>query len=353
MRFAGPTGRVMAGDKGEGPVYVPVDATDNSIVQDDWRMRPARNILRVALVLVLAGAVLGLTVGRGLGEVDEFEAWLIGSSAVFTAGILALMFVWPIDRKPWLAPLISGFFLAYLGMGALISLADERLVSSFIIYLLWFFPLLVFNRFVNLGRSGAPFSWSIIGVAVALALLRIAHHPERVSEAAVMVVYCLCAIAFVLLLEMFARYREHWIQEQERKRGELLANRALRMGEQRFRRLFAGAAAGIGWLTLDGECLEVNGSFGKMLGYRPETLRGMRFGELVDAADYDRWQAIRDHLSTLRQEEASTELRLRGRSGRAVEAVLSFFTLLDIDGAPEALAFICLDNTRDRPWKRA
>ncbi|MCX7562046.1 hypothetical protein OS176_00580 [Xanthomonadaceae bacterium XH05] len=64
--------------------------------------------------------------------------------------MLAVLLRVPFDRAPWVATLSSAFFLAYLSVGALLSFGQPTIVGSFMVYLLWFFPLLAFNRFANL-----------------------------------------------------------------------------------------------------------------------------------------------------------------------------------------------------------
>lgn len=299
-------------------------------------------------VLALIGSLLGLTVGRQVGGVEGIETGLIASAGVYAIFLFVMLASRPFQSQTWIAPLTSAFFVAYLSLAGLISVGDDNILDSFFVYLLWFFPLLVFNRFVNVSNYSQVFSYLFIGLALALAATRIVVHPDDAQGVIMMVVYALSLVSFVLLLELFARFREGWIQEQERERGRLLVDQALREREQRFRRLFANAAAGIGWLSLEGECLDINRTFGEIVGIPHADMRGSRFGEFVDAADYDRWQALRESLSSLREEDVTVELRLRGSGGRAVVAGLSFSLVRDPDGEPEAIAFVCLDNSRVR-----
>jgi len=315
-------------------------------------LRSARLTVQLTMVLTLVGSLVGLTLGRWSGAVRGGETWMIASQLVFSSAILVVLLRVPFDRVPWVATLCSVFFLGYLGTGALLNFEQTSITGSFMVYLLWFFPLLAFNRFANVSRHQALFSVLITLVPIGLALGRIASQPEALNEVAVLVVYCLCIATFSLVLSLFTDYREAYIQQHERAQAEQSQNRALRESEQRFRRLFANAASGIGWLSIDGRCEDLNSTFGRMLGRPVDELHGQAFSTWVDAEDRSRWNDLLRAMQSAGQGDFDADLRLCDAAGRRLRARLSFAVVEAADGQPQAIAFVCLDTTEAHKMER-
>lgn len=311
----------------------------------DDALRSARLTVFWALLMTLVGSTVGLTVGRWSGGVSGGETWLVLSSFLFSASVLLVLLRVPFDRLPWLAPLCSTFFLAYLSAGAMLAMDQPSIIGSFLVYLLWFFPLLAFNRFANVSRSQSTLSLLIVLTPILLATIRGFAFSEALSEIGVLVVYSLSSLTFALVLSLFTDYREAFIQQRERAQAEQAHYSALRRSEQRFRRLFANAASGIGWLSLEGRCEDLNSTFGRMLGHPAADLHGQAFAALVDAEDQPRWQALLLELQSSDRDEVAADLRLRDASGRLLWTRLSFALVAAADGQPEAIAFVCLDTT--------
>lgn len=105
---------------------------------------------------------------------------------------------------------------------------------------------------------------------------------------------------------------------------------ALRASERRHRALFEQSLAGVYRTTLDGQILDCNLAFARMLGYgSPEELKGLRAADLYFTRE-DR----ESFVALLRRARAlvNHECRLKARDGRAVEALES--VTLDGDGGP-------------------
>lgn len=317
-----------------------------SQVMSEDSLRSARLTVFWALALTLVGSLVGLTIGRWGGGVRGGEVWLVASSLIYSAVVLLVLVRVPFDRVPWVASLSSLFFLVYLSAGALLAFDQPSIIGSFMVYLLWFFPLQAFNRFANVSRHQAALSVCISLVPIGLALARIAVHSEVLNEVGVLIVYCLSNLTFALVLGLFTDYREAYIQQQERTRAEQAQNRALRESEQRFRRLFANAASGIGWLSMDGRCEDLNSTFGGMLGRPADELQGQPFSALVDADDQPRWSELLCEMQSSGQGDFATDLRLCSAQGKRLWTQLSFAVVPAADGQPQAIAFVCLDTTR-------
>ncbi len=183
-------------------------------------------------------------------------------------------------------------------------------------------------------------------VPIGLAVARIVSHPEELNEVSVLIVYCLSNVTFALVLSLFTDYREVYIQQQERTRAEEVQIRALRESEQRFRRLFANAASGIGWLSMDGRCEDLNSTFGCMLGRPVNELQGQPFCAFVDAEDQPLWADLLCGMQSAGRGDFAIDLRLSGAAGKLLQAQLSFAVVAATDGQPPAIAFVCLDTTK-------
>ncbi len=305
----------------------------------------ARRAVIAAVTLALFGSLYGFTVGRAMGAITGAEVWLTGSCVLFCAIVLIVLLRRPFDVIRWIAPVASIYFLAYLTIGAVMSIGREALAQNFMIYLLWFFPLIAFNRFANVTRYSGTLSLIIFSVALVLALSRAVMSPVPELEVPLMIVYCLTVSALTLVLGLFARYREAYIQTQARAKGLEATNRAVAASERRFRGLFSNAASGIGWLSMDGQCVEVNETFGRMVGQPVAELNGRPFSDIVHADSRATWQAVHEALRSGERREFDGDLSMCDASGRTLQVRMSFAVLARDGVNPEAIAFVCQDVT--------
>ena len=307
--------------------------------------KSARRMVFAALTLALAGSVLGLTLGRSTGAVVGAEIWLVGASAVFCVAMMGVLLARPFDRAAWIAPVSSLFFLGYLVLGALSSITRDSILQSFLVYLMWFFPLLAFNRFVNVSWYQQRLSFVIYFSAVALAVGRIATAPVAETEPPMLLVYCLCVTSFALILELFAKYREAYISERERADALEVTRRAVQASEAAFRRTLSNAASGIGWITVDGRCQHVNATFGSMLGRPADELEGCRFESLIAPASRPSWQRLKADMQRGSSTDFQAELQLQTAIGKTLWTKLSFAVAAVKPDEPPGMVFVCLDNS--------
>ncbi len=304
-------------------------------------LKTARVTTLVSVCLALAGALLGLTLGRASGMVQGWEVGLVASCAVFCVLVLGAMLVRPFDQIPWITPLCSVFFLGYLALGAVAAFARPSILQGLLVYLMWFFPLLAFNRFVNIKRYHRQLSVLIYGTAIALAMARIALVPTPEPERGILIVFCLSNSALVLVMGMFARYREAYIQASERGQALQATHEAVLASEERLRRLFANAPSGIGWVGMDGRCQHVNATFGRMVGHAPEQLLGMAFADLVALDARAAWYELLVEAQHTGKSDFFTELRLLGSQGKPLPVRLSFALVEGMAGDAKAMVFVC------------
>ena len=94
-----------------------------------------------------------------------------------------------------------------------------------------------------------------------------------------------------------------------------LADEALRESEERFRGMFAGAAAGIAISTPKGRYLQANAAYCRMLGYTEAELRTMNFASVTHPDDLNLNLDMRDELLAGRRESLIMEKRYLKKSG--------------------------------------
>lgn len=304
----------------------------------------ARRTVLAALVLALCGAAFGLVAG----DVSGAETWLITACAVFCAILLFVLVRRPFDEIPWITPAACGFFYLYLVAGSLLAMRDASMVGSFVVYLVWFFPLLAFNRLVNTYPHARTLSILIFSSAVALALTRAFGFSEDAAEVPVLVVYALACAAFLAILGLFAEYREAFIREQARSAHRDALHRALRRRDEEMRNVFANAASGIGWMSAAGDCEHVNSTFGRLVGREASALRAVPFADLVLAEDRPRWAEILASLQAGGRRELTADLRLVRSNAEILWTRVSLARMQEAEGGAEGFAFVCLDATESR-----
>ncbi len=107
----------------------------------------ARRALGVTSGLAFAGSALGV-VAIGKGTLAGFEAALIFPSLLISCGTLALLFFRKVDLQT-IATVVTLYFGVHLCACSIFALSKAGNPHNLFIYLVWFFPLLVFNKMVN------------------------------------------------------------------------------------------------------------------------------------------------------------------------------------------------------------
>lgn len=123
---------------------------------------------------------------------------------------------------------------------------------------------------------------------------------------------------------------------------------ALRISEQRFRNTFMGAATGIAITTLQGQFLEANPSYCRMLGYTQQELYALDMAALTPAADRERNAAELRELIDGKRETLIAGRRYIGKGGRTVWVRVSESILLDTAGQPNGIVTVAEDLTLQR-----
>ena len=177
----------------------------------------ARNALLTASILASAGSGLGIfAILHGI--LNGFEAALVRSGALYNLGLLVALLFYRKASVQMLAAASTLFYTFYLCAGTIGSVSGKGENQSLFVFLLWFFPLLVFNKLVNspaVGRVLARFLLVAPLVLVGCLFPRLMANLPLESMFLV-VAFCLSYFFFGLLLNAVTRYREAYIVERER-----------------------------------------------------------------------------------------------------------------------------------------
>ena len=260
----------------------------------------------------------------------------------------------PKRDNAWLPPLAC-LTSAYLTTGAILAAFSIGITGSFFIYLLWFFVLFAFNRFVNTGESEPPrLEPHLHGAA------RPCRRQDRfVSRARcwksspTLVVFCLSYAAFALILGLFSQYREALVAERERSQALEETAKLIRQSEERFRSLVQNAsdvtliASETGRLSYQSPAAE------SAWGYAQDELIGQPL-EVLDLlrATGRHFGRIWEQLLLTPQSTRSTELKLRTKDGHWRFATLFLTNLLHEPGV-RGLVATAHDITERKALRRA
>lgn len=175
----------------------------------------ARRALLIATAMALPGSLLGLFASvKGTTSLPEMA--LIVSCALFTSSVLVILLL---CRNVGLQPVATAstlYYISYLCAGAAISLYAPIGHSHVFAYLVWFFPLHIFNRLVNAPAVGRLLAW-LSFVAPILLLCCLAQRFAETFDAQwtyALAAYGLSYSMFVLAFGAVIQYREKHLVER-------------------------------------------------------------------------------------------------------------------------------------------
>jgi len=166
--------------------------------------------------LALAGSALGVYAILKR-EVTGIEIAIVLSGGLFGSGLVFSFFVFRNIKIQTLATVSTIYYALYLCAGMIVALAGAE-HHNLLIYMVWFFPLLVFNKLVN----SPPVSRFLARFLVAAPTAILAAFFTRLTSLfpaqflSVLAAGCLSYICFGLMLNAVTRYREAYIVERER-----------------------------------------------------------------------------------------------------------------------------------------
>ena len=163
------------------------------------------------------GAALGVF-GIVKGAVVGAEAVVTSCSLLFSvSGIVTLLGFRKVPLQT-LATASTVFFVVNLCAGILVTTLGHGVPMNVFVYLLWFFPLLVFNKLVNKPSTSHTLSRFVI---VAPLVLIVGDIPRLLvlfplGTFFLFLIFCLSYLCFGLMFDVVTRYREEYLVEQER-----------------------------------------------------------------------------------------------------------------------------------------
>jgi diguanylate cyclase (GGDEF)-like protein/PAS domain S-box-containing protein len=178
----------------------------------------ARKAILAGGVVALAGSAVGVF-GTLSGTIAGAQTVLIPACGVFNLLLLLTLLFYRKIAVQTAASASTVFYILYLTAGLVISIVGEADHHSFFVYLVWFFPLMVFNKLVNSPAVGRIFEKIVlVDPLVVVGYLFVSNWGATFAVATLTVAgaACLAYACFSLLLSAATRYREKYIVEQER-----------------------------------------------------------------------------------------------------------------------------------------
>ena len=152
------------------------------------------------------------------GTVSGMESLLICSCLLFTSGVLVTLLAFRNFALQTVATVSTIYFAIYLCACSILAISGTGKHVNLFIYLIWFFPLLVFNKLVNAPAVGRWLAKSLL-LAPLLILCCFASRLIDVFSLDLLfllVAFGLSYIAFGLAFDIVTRYREEYLVERER-----------------------------------------------------------------------------------------------------------------------------------------
>jgi signal transduction histidine kinase/CheY-like chemotaxis protein len=176
----------------------------------------ARRALFITAVMAFAGSLVGLVAVLN-GVTSRAETALILPCLLFTSGMLAALLFRPKLDIRLVATIATLYFAFYLCAGSIISIAAARHQTNLFAYLVWFFPLLVFNKLVNAPAAGRLLA-NFLRLIPVLTLCCMAPRWRalfQVESPFSLAAYALSYLAFGSMFDVVTRYREEFLVERE------------------------------------------------------------------------------------------------------------------------------------------
>ena len=175
----------------------------------------ARRALLITAAIAFSGSLLGL-LAVAKATTSRTETALIISCALFTSLVLVTLLFCRHIALQLVATVSTIYYVIYLCAGATSSLFGTNEHSHVIVYLVWFFPLLVFNILVNAPAARGFLAW-LLRLTPVLLLCCLSHRLQEVINAEwllTLAAYGLSYSMFALALGVVTQYREKYLVER-------------------------------------------------------------------------------------------------------------------------------------------
>lgn len=194
----------------------------NENATPDWSSSVlARRALFVTLGLGTVSSASGLLAST-IGMVDAREFVFVSGIFLFSLGALFTLLVFRKVALQTVATATTCYYGFHMCVGVWICLARTGQHLNTFIYLLWFFPLLSFNKLVNEPTINRLLGRTLL-IAPLLTLLSLSPIWVTIlplEQKVLLAIFCLTYVCYGITLNIVTRYREKYIVEQQR--GESL-----------------------------------------------------------------------------------------------------------------------------------
>lgn len=213
-----------------------------TIVQDSLAdpLSRARRHIHLSLMLALGGALFSLAAGLAFGSTGLPETLLIALSGVVCLVLVAMNSRTGAAARGWIPGIVTLYFMAHLLIAATLGFARTGDPAQAIAVLIWVFPLLCLHNF---GRTAGQLAQPVnllmaLGPPVLLAAL-LPWTDVRTDAVQLMLLihFALAFVAFVVLLDLFARDRKAHAALAAHEDGLRQSTRAIAASEARYRRM--------------------------------------------------------------------------------------------------------------------
>lgn len=303
-----------------------------------------RKTVLTGLAVAFVGASVGLFVNVWFGLIPAAESVVIASCAVM-AFLLIVLLIKPNPVSPRSVAAAAGvYFSIYLLAGAAAVIWDTSEFARLIPYLMWYYPLLAFNKFTTSGRPRF-FLDVVISVCPSIVLLAycLVHGRQGGSDALALVWASFTAFtAYAIFLSRFSGYREAIADQRARSQEVLKAAQALEENEQLYQRMLSDAGAGIGMMSAHEVILWANDKVSEWTGR--QEVGGLKFDELVGHDDLQGWRAGIARLLSgeIAKYEHECSIVPVGAPPRAIQSTFLRAPKREAQQQP-AIIFICFD----------
>jgi diguanylate cyclase (GGDEF)-like protein/PAS domain S-box-containing protein len=302
----------------------------------------ARRGLLITSSLALAGAGVGVACIPA-GMVAGMEIAPVVSCVLFTSGVLVTLLCFPKVALQTVATVSTIYFALDLASGLMIAICGSGEHLNLFVYLVWFFPLLVFNKLVNqpaVGRLLARILLATPLIAIGLLSSRLTA-VLKTPQLVLLIVYCLSYVCYAAMLNVVTRYREAYVVE--RARGE--SRRNLEQAHKSIRQqaeLLDKAQDAIFVQDMDTRILYWNRSAERLYGRRAEEVIGRQVKEVFSDSIKELDERV---ASVLQNGEWSGIISQRHRDGSTLIVESRCASVNEADGTPRSILSINTDIT--------
>jgi len=269
---------------------------------------------------------------------------------------LILTMVRPFLATGAITGLLSVYFVFHLNAGAIFGFDQSENILRILPYLFWFFPLVIFHKFTNVGFHKRPIDL-FIGFGPLPTIGVVLHHLSAdfvIEEFDAIAVFAASFFAFVFCVGFYSRHRDAEVLHIAQVEQSLRRAEELRVSEERFR-LIGKATNDLIWdADLKSGRIWWNDTLVGIYGYNPAELSR-------DLDAWERWVHPEDRERVIGSLQAvmdgtesnwSAEYRLICADGRTLEVVDRALLLRDEGGAPARIIGSATDVTELRDLER-